>query len=104
MNLPIEIAALGASAAATPRNEEQRLLQTARQFESVFVRQMFAAMRSTVPTDGMLDGGAGEEMFTTLLDEHVADDAPAQLGDGFSRQIVAQFRRPLPAPGVEITR
>lgn len=61
-----------------------RLRAASRQLEGVFVEQLFKAMRQTVPGGGIADGGAGEEVFTGLLDEHVAGEAAARgaLGPG----------------------
>lgn len=67
------------------------LRQAARQLESVFVDQLFKAMRATVPHDGYLDGGSGEDMFTSMLDEQVAAAAPDRWRDGFVEAIVRQL-------------
>ena len=77
-----------------------RMRRVASQFEGVFVEQMFKVMRETVPQDGELSGGAGEEMFTSLLDEHVASEAPARWHRGVSDAIVSRLAPPVvPAPG-----
>jgi flagellar protein FlgJ len=72
------------------------LRRTAEQMEGMFVKQLFAAMRATVPADGAMAGGAGEELFTGMLDESVADSAPAHGNRGLAGQIVAQLRSRLP--------
>ena len=55
--------------------EQQKLRETAGQLEGLFVQQLFKAMRETVPTgDGIVSGGAGEDMFTGLMDQHLAAD------------------------------
>ena len=81
-----------------------RLRGTAAQLESIFVRQLFSAMRETVPHDGALDGGAGEEMFTSLLDEKIADDAPAQWHRSIADEVVAQLRSRIAPTPTEIPR
>jgi flagellar protein FlgJ len=81
---------------ATP---EQKLRGTAQQLQSVFVEQLFKAMRATVPEDGMFSGGQGEEVFRGLLDQQVAELVPDQwqgqhsLGETLYRQLA----RALPA-------
>ncbi len=71
--------------------EQTRLRQAAQQLEGVFVEQLFKAMRATVPSDGTMNGGAGEEMFSGLLDEHLAAQTPDQwqrgLGEALYRQL-----------------
>lgn len=75
---------------ATPT---EKLRGTARQLQSVFVEQMFKAMRDTIPEDGAFSGGQGEEMFRSLLDQHVAESVPAKwtgdhsLGEVLVRQL-----------------
>jgi flagellar protein FlgJ len=80
-----------ATSGAAPRDELARLRDTAKQLEGVFVAQLFKAMRETVPEDGLTHGGAGEEMFTGLLDERISAKAPAQwhrgIGDALVRQL-----------------
>jgi Rod binding domain-containing protein len=73
--------------------EAARLRATAVQLEGLFVRQLFAAMRETVPTDGMMHGGAGEEMFTAMMHEHLADEVPAGWDRGLTAQLIATLQR-----------
>lgn len=76
---------------------DARLAESAKQLEGMFVRQLFAAMRETVPQDGLTHGGAGEEMFTALLHEHVADDLPTQWDRGLASQVVRAMRESTPS-------
>ncbi len=76
----------------------EQLKQTAKQLNAVFVQQMFTAMRSTVDTDGSItSGGQGEEMFRGMLDQQVAESAPAQFQkhDALTDAIVRQLSRGL---------
>lgn len=72
--------------------EAARLRETAKQLEAIFVEQLFKAMRETVPEGGMVDGGSGEEIFSGLLDSHLAAQVPAQWNDGLSDALVRQLR------------
>ncbi|MBX9928083.1 MAG: rod-binding protein [Gemmatimonadaceae bacterium] len=93
------------SATPTAAGEQAPLQRVARQLEGVFVQQLFKAMRETVPQDGAFSGGAGEEMFTSMLDERMAEQAPAQWDRGLSGAIVRAFRdRVSSTPTVEPTR
>ena len=76
--------------------KDAKLRKTAQQMEGVFVQQMYKAMRETVPSDGMFNGGSGEEMFTGLLDEHVAADTPSKWQHGLSESIYRHLRTLLP--------
>ena len=89
----------GAAGAAPPGasgpSDDARLRAAARQLTGVFAQQLFKAMRATVPQgEGAVDGGSGEEMFTGLLDEHLAGAAWAEsLAEAVYRRM-----RPTPAP------
>jgi flagellar protein FlgJ len=90
----IDISGVGSPAAAADTSEaRQRLRQAVRQLEGIFVQQLFQAMRETVPKDGITDGGAGEQMFTGMLDERLAGLVPAQWDhDGLSDAILRQLQ------------
>jgi Rod binding domain-containing protein len=80
-------------AARVPRPDElARLTKTSKQLEGLFVQQMFAAMRSTVPEGGALNGGSGEEMFTSMFDQQLADRLPQQWQHGIGEAIVARLK------------
>ncbi len=74
----------------TDKNAE--LKKVAGQLEGLFVQQLFKAMRDTVPQeDGIVSGGSGEEIFTSLMDEHLAAETPrhweGSLGAALYRQL-----------------
>lgn len=71
---------------------DAKLHGVAKQLEGVFVLQMYKSMRSTVPTGGLADGGAGEELFNGLMDEHMATDTPQKWKHGLSESIYRQLR------------
>lgn len=73
-------------------SDEARLRKTAQQLEGVFVEQLFKAMRETVPEGGLLDGGAGEEIFTGLLDQQMAAEVPADWESGLGAALYRQLR------------
>ena len=76
------LGAAGPSGGSGP-SDDARLRGAARQLTGVFAQQLFKAMRATVPQgEGAVDGGSGEEMFTGLLDEHLAGAGPAPRAAG----------------------
>jgi len=75
--------------------EDARLQKSARQLEGVFVLQLFKAMRETVPEDGAVEGGAGEQMFTGMMDEKLADQLPGQWHHGIGEGLIRQLRHAL---------
>ncbi|MBA3895528.1 MAG: rod-binding protein [Gemmatimonadales bacterium] len=74
-----------------PAEGKNRLREAARQLEGVFVEQLFKAMRESVPKDGFIDGGTGEEIFTGLLDQHLASAVPG----GWDRSLAEALYRQL---------
>lgn len=82
---------------------EARLKKTAQQLEGLFVQRLFAAMRDTVPDDGLLAQSSAEGTFTSLLDEKLAERVPEQWsGDhSLAQALYHQLRQRLPsaAPG-----
>ena len=77
-------------------SKDEQLRQTAKQLNSVFVQQLFTAMRNTVDTEGgIASGGQGEDMFRGMMDQQVAEMAPGQWqkNDALTEAIVRQLGR-----------
>ena len=88
------IAPTGAPIPADPTNaRNDRLQKTAKQLEGVFVLQMLKAMRATVPKGGITDASSGEETFTSMLDEKVADQIPTQWKHGLTDALMKQLNK-----------
>jgi len=75
-----------------------KLRKAAQQLEGVFVQQLYKAMRDTVPQqEGIVSGGAGEDIFTGLLDQHLAAETPKHWQTGLSDALYRQLSRGLPS-------
>jgi peptidoglycan hydrolase FlgJ len=73
-----------------PSSKELRAV--AEQLESVFVEQLFKAMRATVPQeDGIVTASSGEELFTGLMDQHLAAETPQQWSSGIADALYRQL-------------
>ena len=82
-----------ATAAAGPSADQiARLTKTAKQLEGVFVNQLFKAMRDTVPQEGGIDSGAGEQMFTSMFDEQLSDRVPQQWKHSLADAMVSRLK------------
>jgi peptidoglycan hydrolase FlgJ len=88
-----------AAAIQQPSPEEMRLRRAAGELEAVFVHELFKAMRETVPDGGVIDGGAGEEIFSGLLDQHLGSQAVSGWERGVGAAIYRQLRDRLPVAG-----
>jgi Rod binding domain-containing protein len=75
-----------------------KLRQAADALDGMFFRQLFSAMRATVPEgdDGL--SSAGGTVFNQMLDDTLADHAAAQmrggLGEALYRQLCARLNPP----------
>jgi Rod binding domain-containing protein len=81
--------------------EHQRLREAAHQFEGVFIAQLFREMRATIPTD---EAAPGQELFTGLLDETIANQAAERstrgIGEALYRQLAARIGPAAPISGL----
>ena len=57
---------------STRKNAEEELKGVVSKFTSIFLKQMFKSMRSTIPEDGMIDGGFAEDVFTDMYDKEIS--------------------------------
>lgn len=75
-------------------DDADALRKAAKQFESVFMSQLLKQMRSTIHQEEMFHGGAGEQIFTEMLDEEFAEKMSARgtgIADMLYRQLSRQF-------------
>lgn len=79
---------------APPR--DAKLQQAVSNLEGVFVQQLYKAMRESVPQqEGIVSGGAGEDMFTALMDQHIAAETPKHWERGLSDALYRQLSQHL---------
>ncbi len=79
--------------ASAKGQDPEALRSAAREFESLFLHQLFKSMRQTVlkDEDSLLDAGMGGEMFTDMLDMEYAKQSAAQGGIGLAEIVAQQF-------------
>ena len=105
-NILVPIRSTGASnAGGTPANDETRLKKSALQLEGLFVQRLFAAMRETVPDDGLISQSNAESTFTEMLDEKLSQQVPEQFSGAHSlaQALYDQLRRRLEPPTAQPT-
>jgi flagellar protein FlgJ len=85
--------AVGAAPARDPRAALRRLCD---ELEAVFLRQLFAAMRSSVPAGDSAAPSQGEAFFTALMDDRLASDAAEKMNRGIGEALYRQLSRRLP--------
>ncbi len=79
------------------------LRAAARQLEGVFQAQLFQAMRATVPEGGVFETSMGEELFTAMRDQVIAEQAAGRSDRGLAEAIYRQLSRHLAAGPTEAT-
>lgn len=79
------------SIAPMPQDRDAALREACARLEGVFMQELIKALRATVP-EGVNGGGAAEDMFTGMLDQHVADSATARLERGLGAALYRQLR------------
>lgn len=71
---------------------DEKLRKVAAQLEGVFIEQLLKAMRDTVDSEGMASGSLGEDLFTGLLDQTVADGVADKWDRGIGAAVYRQLR------------
>jgi flagellar protein FlgJ len=102
----VPIRSISPSNAGSPStNDETRLKKTAVQLEGLFVQRLFAAMRETVPDDGLVSQSSAEGTFTQMLDEKLSQKVPEQFSGSHSlaQALFDQLRQRLASPAAQHT-
>lgn len=73
--------------------EDKQLKEAAKQFEALFVYQMFTQMRQTVAKGGLLEESMGEKIFQGMFDQEVSIKAAEGGGLGLAELIYEQLSR-----------
>ena len=74
--------------------KDKELMDAARQFEAVFVNQLFKSIDATVEKTGMFSGGKGEEVFRSMFFDEIAKDVSSNSATSFgiAKQIYEQMK------------
>ena len=73
------------------RDDDARLRAAANLLESSFYEELFKAMRGTVPEGGVVSGGSGEDMFQSMMDQHIATAAAMRSEGGIGSALYRYF-------------
>lgn len=79
---------LTTAATASGANRDARIHQVAKQFEGLLYNELLKSMRRTVP-DG--NAGLGRQMFTSMLDDAIAESAAKRGGLGIAGLVAKQL-------------
>lgn len=67
------------------------LEKASKQFESLLLNFMIREMRATVPESGLFPQSMAEDIYTSMLDEQMADVMAERGGIGISRMLIDQL-------------
>lgn len=73
--------------------------KVAREFEALFVGMMVKSMRETVGKDPITDGGHGEEVYRSMLDQEYARVMTERGGVGLAAMLEKQMIPPTQGSG-----
>ena len=82
----------GGPAKGTAAAKDEALRHTAQQMEGAFVEELYKAMRASAPSEGLLSGGSGEDMFTSLMDQRLAAETPGHWHHGLADALYRRLR------------
>ena len=90
---PMALVKKGHIPLAEPESKtDEELMETCKQFESLFVNQLLKEMRKTVPKDGIIAQSQEEEMFTSMFDEEVSKQISNSGRMGLAEMLFDQLR------------
>ncbi len=69
-------------------SNKKNVEKAAKEFESFFVYYLLKVMRDSVPKSGLLDPGIGSDIYTSMLDEKIAEGIASQGGLGLSHLLL----------------
>ena len=78
---------------AVPGSTEQQLRQLAQKLEAVFLNQLLQAMRTTVPAGDGHQDSAGEQAFTSMLDDRLSVITAERMHDPLGEALYRQLNR-----------
>jgi len=78
-----------------------RLRKATKEFESFFLLHMLRAMRKTVPENGLLKGGPGQDTYTSMFDEELSRTIAGTTRGSLSEILYNSLEKHLEAQSAE---
>ncbi|MFZ3128771.1 MAG: rod-binding protein, partial [Rhodoferax sp.] len=100
--LAADAQSLGGLKMEAGKNSPQAIQEAAKQFESLFMRELLKSMREATVKSGMLDSPGGD-LGTDLLDQQFAVQMSGQPG-GLSDLIAQQLKRQMGTPPADAAK
>lgn len=72
-------------------SSKKNVEKAVKEFESFFVYYLLKVMRESVPKGGLLDPGMGGDIYTSMMDEKIAEGIASRGGLGLSHFLLRQL-------------
>lgn len=92
-SLELNVAQFQQQIPAVPSATKGKVDSASQDFESVFISQMLETAFETVPTDGPMGGGLGENIFRSMMIQNIGKDIAKQGGIGLAPNIRTELLR-----------
>jgi flagellar protein FlgJ len=76
-------------------DRKHRLRESSRQLEAVFLNQLLAVMRQTIPESGLFQNSTSDWLFNSMLDEQLSRLAAQRSSRGLGEALYRQLSRRL---------
>lgn len=70
----------------------EKLRQSTREFEAMYIYEAYKSMRKNVPDGGLIPKSSGEKMFQEMLDMEMAKTASSGEGMGLGKAMYNQLK------------
>jgi len=74
-------------------NNKKDLKAVTKDFEAIFIQKMLESMRKTIPKSKWLDGGLGEDIFTSMYDQEIAKMTSQRGGLGLQNILYKSLKK-----------
>jgi len=91
MNIPAAAATTTTGADKLSR-DLQSLRKSCREFEAIYIQEMYKAMRKTVPDSGLFEKDMASELYREMLDMEMARATAAGKGTGIGEAMYQQMK------------
>lgn len=79
--------------AAKKDQKDEKLMETCKEFEAIFINMMLKEMRKTVPDGGLIEKSTGTKIFEDMYYEEVAKNiSDKDDGIGLAKMLYEQFK------------
>lgn len=83
--------------AAKKGPKDEKLMETCKEFEAIFINMMLKEMRKTVPDGGLIEKSTGTKIFEDMYYEEVAKNiSDKDDGIGLAKMLYEQFKMNYP--------